>query len=38
MALEGRVAFFYGGEWGTICDDGAGSEEAIVACHQLGYR
>ena len=24
-------------EWGTVCDDGFGANETIVACRQLGY-
>ena len=35
---EGRIELFFSGEWGSMCDDGAGTEEAIVACRQLGYR
>ena len=35
---EGRLEIsFNGGEWGTICDDNWGSEEAQVACRQLGF-
>ncbi|XP_033127419.1 fibropellin-1-like [Anneissia japonica] len=33
----GRVHIHYGSEWGTICDDGFGTEEAQVICRQLGY-
>ncbi|KAH0626624.1 hypothetical protein JD844_001708 [Phrynosoma platyrhinos] len=33
---SGRVELFYHGQWGTICDDNWGIEEAIVICQQLG--
>ncbi|ELT90320.1 hypothetical protein CAPTEDRAFT_101300 [Capitella teleta] len=34
---EGRVEIFHEGQWGTICDDGFGQEEADVICRSLGY-
>ena len=33
----GRLEVFLNGQWGTVCYDGFGSEEATVACGQLGY-
>ena len=35
--LEGRVEVCFFNQWGTICDTQWGTEEAEVACRQLGY-
>ena len=35
---QGLLEIYCNGEWGTVCDDGFSSTEALVACRQLGYN
>ncbi|XP_053375577.1 scavenger receptor cysteine-rich type 1 protein M130-like isoform X1 [Mercenaria mercenaria] len=32
---EGRLEVYHNGEWGTVCDDGFGRDEARVVCKML---
>ncbi|XP_030577602.1 deleted in malignant brain tumors 1 protein-like [Archocentrus centrarchus] len=32
---SGRVEIYYSEQWGTVCDDKWGMQEAIIACHEM---
>ncbi|XP_063436014.1 scavenger receptor cysteine-rich type 1 protein M160-like [Mytilus trossulus] len=35
---SGKLEILHNNEWGTVCRDNFGKNEALVACKQLGYR
>ena len=34
---EGQVEIFINGQWGTVCSDGVGTNEAETLCRSLGF-
>ena len=38
FSSAGRLEIYLNGHWGTICSVGFGSQDATLACNQLGYK
>ena len=38
FSAAGRLEIYLNGHWGTICSVGFGTDEATLACNQMGYR
>ena len=36
-SFEGRLEICINNQWGTVCDDQWGNNDAMVACNQLGF-
>ena len=35
---EGRVEICYDGVWGSVCDSGWDSNNAVIVCRQMGFQ
>ncbi|XP_007889720.2 neurotrypsin [Callorhinchus milii] len=35
---EGQLEVYFGGHWGSVCDDGWTEQNSHVVCRQLGFR